>query len=324
MYPVIVSVLVLVVALVAAYTWLRARVGPAPPAEPFEGEIYRVGAAAIAVRQPDSPQVSVVAMHGFLEDFRYFADHYDHPGVQFIGLLSGDYHLPVTRPRFRDASWQKTPTAPLGTIRYDAEVLCQALQHVASAPRVLVHGHSRGGAVVSEAAALRPDLFRDVEVVLEAPVLPGGRPYRALPTLVRWMLPFLMPLWRLKPINPTNLGAWGRLDIPRKRELIEALPFTPRRVSTIMLNLVDMDRWMKERSPDILESLARGVVLVPDTDRVLCPAAMEKSARRAPGLKTELVAGCSHFVRFDRPEYLPVPGEASSTDAGGRASAGNL
>ncbi|MBA1145732.1 alpha/beta hydrolase [Ectothiorhodospiraceae bacterium WFHF3C12] len=305
MFLFLILLLLSALVLLGLYRWLRNRVGPAPPPEPFEGHVYRVGAAAIAVRDVSRPRVSVIAMHGFMEDFRYFVDFYDQPGVQFIGVLSGDYHLPVSNPDVREASWAKPPAAPLGTIRHDAEVLCQALEHLPPSPRVRVHGHSRGGAVVVEAAGLRPDLFQDVEVVLEAPVLPGGTPYRELPAPVRWLLPLLMPLWRRWPINPTNLGAWGRLDIPRKRELIESLPYTPRRVSTMLTNLRDMEAWMHERGVEALAPLKAGVVLVPDRDRVLSPTTMAASARCASALETVTVAGCSHFVRFDQPGRIP-------------------
>lgn len=298
--------IVIAIAALGLYVWLLRRVGPAPPAEPFDGDVYQVGAGAIVERGPARPQFSVVAMHGFMEDFRYFAELYDRPEVQFIGVLSGDYHLPIAGARPRQPPWAEAPRAPVGTIRHDAELLCQALAQLARGDRVRVHGHSRGGAVVTEAAVLRADLFEGVEVVLEAPVLPGGRPFKPLPGLVYALLPLLMPLWRLRPINPTNIGAWGRLNIPRKRQLIEALPFTPRRVSTMLTNLRDMDRWMQETDPTVLDNLPRGVVLVPKKDRVLEPAAMEAAARRAGHLETVLLPGCSHFVRFDRPEAFPA------------------
>ena len=48
-------------------------------------------------------------------------------------------------------------------------LMLRALEHLPRSPIVRVHGHSRGGAVVLEAASMRPELFKDVEVLLEAP-----------------------------------------------------------------------------------------------------------------------------------------------------------
>jgi pimeloyl-ACP methyl ester carboxylesterase len=296
--------------------WQLHRVGPAPRVEPFDGDVYRIGEGAVVVREVPDPSASVVVMPGFLEDFRYFAEYYADPRIQLIGVVSGDYHLPVSGARHRSAGWAHEPSSPVGTIRHDAEVLCQALENLATAGRIRVHGHSRGGAVVAEASSLCPDLFKGVEAILEAPVLPGGTPYRPLPGPALWLLPLVMPLWRLMPINRLNVGAWGRLDIPRKRELIEQLPFGPRRISTMIRNLRDMEEWMAHRGESVYQGLRQGAVIVPDYDRVLTPADMEASARRADGLDVIRVEQCSHFVIFDRPDVLPP-----LMDAQGRAAA---
>jgi len=297
---------VLVAAFLFLRQWLLLRASPPHHAEPFDGVVYRVGKAAVVERGPEAPRACVIAMHGFVEDFRYFTRHYDDPRIQFIGLNSCDYHVPVRDPVERTAAWARTPSAPEGSIRYDAEVLCQALEHLPRCGRIRVHGHSRGGAVTLEAASLRPELFRGVEVILEAPVLPQGAPYRPMPAFVKWLLPYLIPLWRMQPINPTNIGAWGSLDDPRKRELIEGLPFNPRHISTLMRNLKDMDAWMPKHGVEVYRPLAQGAVLVPDKDRVLAADAMAHSAESADGLDVIRVPDCSHFVLFDRPDAIPA------------------
>lgn len=291
-------------AIVALRSWMLRRHSRRAHHEPFDGTVVAVGKAAVAERGPREPRVTVIAMHGFLEDPRYFTDHYGAPDVQLVALTSCDYHVPFGDGTPPPAHWARTPSAPEGSIRYDAEVLVQALEHLPRSKRVRVHGHSRGGAVVLEAASLRPDLFRDAEVVLEAPVLPGGKPYgEGFPALVRWLMPLVLIAWKREPISPRNRGAYGSLDHPRKRELIEALPFHPKHAAVVLANLESIEAWMAERDATLFENV-RGVVLVPGHDRVLDADAMRVSAERS-ALRVVDLPKCSHFVIFDRPDALP-------------------
>lgn len=275
-------------------------------AEPFDGVVYRVGSAAIAERRCDHPVATVICMHGFCEDLRYFTRHYADPRLQLILVNSGDYHLPIANPTFADAPWVRQPTAAEGSIEYDAQVLVQALEFLPKTPSIRLHGHSRGGAVLLEAAALRPDLFKRAEVVMEAPVLPRGKAHRAPSRLGLWLLPFLVPLWRLAPLNPSNRRIWGDLGNPRKRELLEGLPFNPRRIATMAANIRSIEEWARRRDVDLYRNIDHGVVLVPEHDMVLDADAMAESAAQAgAALKVVLVPGASHFVLQDRPEVIP-------------------
>jgi pimeloyl-ACP methyl ester carboxylesterase len=245
-------------------------------------------------------------MHGFVSDMRYFTHHYSDPDIQLILLTSCDYHVPITEPRYRSAPWAKVPTEPEGTIPYDAAVLVQALEHLPRTRTIRVHGHSRGGAVILEAASMRPDLFQQVEVVLEAPVLPQARPYVSATAAQLWLLSFTVPLWRREPISKHNRGAFGPLENERKRELIMAFPFNPKRVATMVSNMRGIEDWMKGRDASLYRNLARGTVLVPGKDRVLDTHSMLESAQRAgPALNVVKLDGCSHFPLWDWPEALP-------------------
>jgi pimeloyl-ACP methyl ester carboxylesterase len=292
--------------LIALRAILLYRSNPGRGAEPFDGVVYRVGTAAIAERSSREPRATVVCMHGFVEDLRYFTRFYADPEIQLILINSADYHLPIADPQFRPAEWASSPLLSEGTIEYDAMILIHALQHLPKSQSIRVHGHSRGGAVVLEAAALRPDLFRDVEVVLEAPVLPRGQ-FRSSPsTPVRWLLPFLLPLWRRQPISKYNRHRWGRLEDARKREMIETLPFTARRGVTMVRNMKSLAQWVTRRDYRVYENVSRGVVLVPGNDQVLDPDSMQDSARHAGStLQAMRVPDCSHFVLFDRPQAIP-------------------
>lgn len=273
-------------------------------AENFDGVVYRVGRAVVAERNSVDPRATVICMHGLFEDQRYFTRFYSDARVQLILLTSGGYHLPIAHPRFRSADWAHAPAAALGTIEYDAAVLVQALEHLPRTDKIRVHGHSRGGAVTLEAAAMRPDLFRGVEVLLEAPVVPQSRPRRPLPRATLWFLPFVLALWRRAPISPYNRRLWGRLDDPRKRELIAGLPFSIGRAATALRNVKSLHDWMEQRRYALYDNVERGSVIVPDSDAILDPESVRASAAYARGLRTVSVPDCSHFVLLDRPDVF--------------------
>jgi pimeloyl-ACP methyl ester carboxylesterase len=302
-----VFVLVLVALAVAAgRAWLLRLESPLMHHEPFDGVVYRVGEAAVAERRVSDPRATVIAMHGYVEDMRYFARAYGDPSIQLITLTSCGYHVPVTGGALDEAAWAKAPAAPFGTIAYDAEVLVQALEHLPRSRAIRVHGHSRGGAVVLEASAARPDLFANVEVVLEAPVLPRARALLDAGGLLLWFYPFGIALWKASPLMPVIARGFGRLDDARKRELLSAMPHTPKRVSTFVVNVVDLLAWMRERDASMYAHIRRGFVLVPSHDRVLDGDAMHRSAMLArPALEVVRVEGSSHFVTLDRPEAIP-------------------
>jgi pimeloyl-ACP methyl ester carboxylesterase len=306
MYLAIGLLVAAVVLVLALRQWLLHRECAPSKSEPFDGDVYPVGKAAIAERRSDNPRATVICMHGFVADMRYFTDYYSDPDLQLILLTSCDYHVPITAPRYRSAPWAKVPTEREGSIPYDAAVLVQALEHLPKTDTLRVHGHSRGGAVILEAAAMRPDLFKQVEVVLEAPVLPQARPYTSTTAIQLWLMSFVVPLWRKEPISQRNRGAWGPLENARKRELIMAFPFNPKRVATMVANLRGIEDWIHGRDHSLYQHLPRGTVLVPGKDRVLDTHSMLESAQRAgPHVKVVQLEGCSHFPLWDRPESLP-------------------
>jgi pimeloyl-ACP methyl ester carboxylesterase len=274
--------------------------------EPFDGTVHRVGEAAVAARRVAHPRATVIAMHGYVEDMRYFARLYADPSIQLVAIMSCGYHVPVTDAAFEEAAWARAPSAPFGTIAYDAEVLVQALEHLPRSKTIRVHGHSRGGAVVLEASMARPDLFEDVEVVLEAPVLPQAKPFVEANRVMLWFYPLVIAVWKRDPFTSQVRPAFGSLEDPRKRELLSGMPHNPKRGSTFVVNVSDLQGWMRRRDMSAYANVRRGVVLVPSKDRVLDPVSMEASARHAePALQVVRVEGSSHFVTLDRPDAFP-------------------
>ncbi len=287
---------------------LRREVEPATQG-PFDGEHFPVGTAVLSRRFTTTPRQSVVVVHGFVENFQYFTEFYQGPELELIALTCSGYNLPVESPRFSPADWARIPQVPAGSIAHDAAVLVQGLEHLVTSNSVRVHGHSRGGAVVLEAARLRPDLFEQVEVILEAPVLPQGRPFAAVPGWALWFMPFFLAGWQQNPINERNRAVWGPLDNPKKRALIMGYPFNARRASVLVANMRDMIRWMKGEDAHLFSNLLRGAILVPNRDKVLDPGAMLASAGQAQNLQIIEIPDGTHFVIFDHPDRVPpLPG----------------
>src|ERR1044071_1717924 len=90
----LVSALV-VAAVLIALRWLLVHRLQAPSTfEPFAGAVYRVGEATVLERGGRDPRVTVVCMHGFLENFDYFTQYYADPSLQLVLIASAGYHAP--------------------------------------------------------------------------------------------------------------------------------------------------------------------------------------------------------------------------------------
>ncbi|QIB50485.1 alpha/beta fold hydrolase [Pseudomonas sp. OIL-1] len=285
--------------------FLLRRETPPLQAATFDGEIFKVGKAAIARRAGTDTKSSVVVVHGFAENFTYFSRYYAAPHLELIKLSCADYHLPVENPNYVAAEWTFVPKHQPGTIAYDAAVLNLAIEHLVSHSSLRVHGHSRGGAVVLEAARQRPDLFVDAEVILEAPMLPQARPVQQISPIIAWLLPFYLAAWQQQPISDKNRSRWGSLEDPHKRDLVMGFPFNARHLSTMVTNIQDMADWTASTGPDIYRHVRCGAVLVPAEDRILDTASMRVSAQQAENLQVIEIENGSHFVIHDHPSSVP-------------------
>jgi len=292
-------------ALFGVHHWLLAREVPPPPQEVMDADIYSVGGGWIIRRHVQQPEATVIVMHGFLESPLYFTRYYQDPRIELIMISSTGYQLPIRSDQVQAAPWSHTSTRQAGTIAADAELLNLALENLPSTQNLRVHGHSRGGAVTLEAARLRPDLFNRVEVLLEAPALPQGQPYKQQPAIARWLFPLAHLLWQSRPDAMLSNPMWGSPLTAEKRELLRSLPFNPRNSRIAMTNLRDLMDWMRDTNTDIYRSVQRGAVLVPGKDRILHSGAMLDSARQAENLQIIEVPEGSHFVLWDNQESIP-------------------
>ena len=146
---------------------------------PFEGKMYRVAETVVGIRKPIAQATqTVICFPGFLEDMRYFQALYQDSDCELILVNNANYHSPFPLDEVEDLDLEINPYA-CGTIEYDGFTLAQVMRRFANCPEVVLHGHSRGGAVVLEAGRQFPDLMKtdgkQVSAILEAPVLPQAR-----------------------------------------------------------------------------------------------------------------------------------------------------
>lgn len=281
--------------------------------EDFPGTIYEVGQGLVGHRAAQGTRRAVVvAIHGFMEDWRYFANLYANPALELALVNNSLYHCPdQLKPREKPTWAKPNPFAP-GTIAHDAHNLCEALSHFGQPGITRVHGHSRGGAVVLEAALQRPELFADVDVVLEAPLLPGAQPHPsvrfAFSPVGMYCIPFIYALLSLVPTG----RLMARMNPPiheRKIRYLGTISSNPSTWQAVDVNVRNMAQWLMERHPSQLGALPRGMVLLAEKDMILDNRSLEAALAQAKHLTVVQPANTSHFVTLDRPEVLPQPGQ---------------
>lgn len=285
--------------------------------EMFSGQVYRIGQGAVSVRNHSGEaRHTVIGIHGYLENHCYFTQAYDDPTTELILLTCSNYHIPVNGVTPEDAGWQSPIEELEGTIAYDAELLIQAMEILPSSDSVRVHGHSRGGAIILEAARRRPDLFHDVELLLEAPALPQGRLHPLVTMMLEPVSHGMWP-WLIRLINSAPSSVYGQTFLgrmnPRKKALLSTLFSSTRDQLTIVRNLEDALDWMDKTPTDVYENVNRGIFLIPGTDRILEKTAMLESARACSSMTIQETGAPSHFITLDDDSLIP-PLEASGED----------
>lgn len=291
-------------------------------AKDFDGEILRIGAChALVRRAAATPRATVVCVPGFLEEVWYFDGLYEDADLDCIYLNNADYHVTTVAPeaRAQAVDWDRPLPYAVGTISHDAAVLNQVLTHLVRSGPIRLHGHSRGGAVVLEAALQRPELHRrlEIEYLLEAPVLPQGRIHPSLALAATapglWLLPALFPLLRRLPMRQLGRLAFGPPH-GQKLELASRLWFNARRARTVVTNVQDIQSWMRFRTTAAYEAFrdARTWILVADRDLILSRSHMVRSARQAgEAVRVVEAPETSHMLAQDAPTAIPPVGAAA-------------
>src|SRR5690606_17188446 len=278
--------------------------------EMFSGQVYRVGKGAVSVRNHSgAADHTVIGVHGFLENHCYFTQTYDGPTTELILLTCSNYHIPGNGVTPENAGWEVPLKHLEGTIEYDACILNQTLQNLPSTRNVRVHGHSPGGAVILEAIRQWPELYDDVEVVLEAPVLPQGKLHALVTTLLEPVSHGMWP-WLIRLINSAPQSAYGQTFFgkmnPRKRQLLSKMFFATKDHLTIVRNIENIMEWMDRTDTSVYQHVRHGTFLIPATDRILDRNAMLASARTSPTtMRIVETEAQSHFITLDSREWVP-------------------
>lgn len=278
--------------------------------EMFSGRVYRVGRGAVSVRNHSGKaEHTVIGVHGFLENHCYFTQAYEAPTTELILLTCSNYHIPVNGVTPETPEWEVPIKHLEATIEYDACILNQALENLPSTDNVRVHGHSRGGAIILQALAFRPELFANVEIVLEAPVLPQGKLHGLVTTLLEPVSHGMWP-WLIRLINSAPSSAYGQTFFgkmnPRKKQLLSKLFSATQDHLTIVRNIENIMAWMERTDPSIYDEVRHGTFLVPQVDRILDRNAMLASARQSPTtMRIVETEAPSHFITLDSKEWVP-------------------
>ncbi len=279
--------------------------------EMFSGRVYRVGRGAVSVRNHSgTAKQTVIGVHGFLENHCYFTQAYEAPTTELILLTCSNYHIPVNGVTPEAPEWEVPIKHLEATIEYDACILNQALENLPSTDNIRIHGHSRGGAIILQALAFRPELFTNVEIVLEAPVLPQGKLHALVTTLLEPVSHGMWP-WLIRLINSAPSSAYGQTFFgkmnPRKKQLLSKLFSATQDHLTIVRNIENIMAWMERTDTSIYDEVRHGTFLVPQVDRILDRNAMLASARQSPTtMRIVETEAPSHFITLDSKEWVPA------------------
>lgn len=308
-------ILLLVVVLISVLRRVLAnRVWAPPDGEDFRGTMLRLGENLVALpdRSHLPPEVvsrtTVVCFPGFLEDMRYFLEvHRDTP-ARLILINNANYQNPFRGTPVSTPEWFKGNPHRVGTIAHDAYCLNQVLEHMTGPGRVVVHGHSRGGAVVLEAGHQQPEQAADVEAILEAAVVPHGRLYgngeKRLQPVGFYLFPFVLALMRV--LGPSRLLNSPMMWVTNetKNAIVATIPFTPRQYATAEINSRNIIAWQASATYQYYEHYRRTTLFVGQRDGVLCREAMLASAAHSQAVTVVETSGTDHFISLESPDTI--------------------
>jgi pimeloyl-ACP methyl ester carboxylesterase len=179
---------------------------------------------------------------------------------------------------------------------------------------LVLHGHSRGGAVVLEAIKQDQELFKNATVILEAPVLPEAPLIKTnkfpkkfndlisdiimypFPFIVAWLSTFGIPNFALNSIQPMN---------ERKKHLILGTWNNHKYIKVLSDNLKDLNAWTLTNKVDLFDSIKKGYILIGSKDDVLSRDLMLKVANKSKKNITVIQSqNSSHFITLDIPEQV--------------------
>lgn len=283
----------------------------------FCGDLLRVGNTYIGWRPAmNGSERTIVCFPGFLEDMRYFQALYENDDAELILVNNANYHCPYPIDFVEELHWPTNPFR-VGTIEHDGFYLGLVLERIASGRDIVVHGHSRGGAVVLEAGRQYPELVRSthrsLSALLEAPVLPQARVAgKGSYPLHHQIYSYFMPIafGRMRNIKTGQLLEMPMMKptTPLKTRLCRSVFSTARNYATCVTNYRSIVTWQRSTDIQVFSNYRKLTVVVGERDDSLDRESMLASAQRGQaeikGLSIVETTGTNHFIALEQPETI--------------------
>ena len=293
---------------------LANKVWSAPVGEDFNGSMLTLGNNLVCCPDrshlpPDVvSQTTLICFPGFVEDMRFFLEvHRDTP-ARLIIVNNANYHNPFNCEPDPPPQWHVENPYPVGTIAHDAHCVNQVLEHMTGEERVVLHGHSRGGAVVLEAGIQKPERAKGIEAILEAAVVPQGKLVddgeKKLQPVGLYLFPFVFALMRILPESIRLKSPMMWVTNATKEEIVAAIPFTPRQYATAVVNSANIIDWQVRTGYESYDNFKQVTLFVGQRDSVLSRSAMMNSAAQSLTVNIVETTGTDHFISLEDPASI--------------------
>ena len=278
------------------------------------GDIFTVQDTVIAIqRHKDKAQKTIICFPGFTEDACYFQQVYKDSEHEIIYMGNAGYHSPFSLKASKTLNWPVNPFE-LGTIEHDAFWVGQVIESLASARDIIIHGHSRGGAVALETGRQFPQFTKEsVSLILEAAVVPQGTPAGPMASKAAHIVaPYLLPLFYGMNRN-ISLEKLAKLPImrpsnPLKAKLIVSSFSTPKQYKTFVKNVKNLVLWQQNTGFNLYENFSNITALIGARDDVLSCRTMIASVKEGVKISSSMqmiqTQNTNHFITLEEPHYI--------------------
>ena len=215
-----------------------------------------------AAKEGSQNNKTIVCFPGFLETSSYFLDLYGALDCELVFVNNANYHSPFASANIESLDWPTNPYES-GSIEYDGFHLALAVKNFASYEQVVLHGHSRGGAVVLDAGRQFPEITNDsarnITAVLEAAVLPqakaaGGTPGPIRAALMAYLMPFMFSYLRGLPAAKIVRFPMMKPNNPHKTDVLQYLFKSAKQIKTLVANMLSLAEWQKNQTVDVFKN----------------------------------------------------------------------
>ena len=277
-------------------------------------DIYTIQDTVIAIQQAKGESdKTIICFPGFTEDARYFQEIYKNSEEEIIYMGNAGYHSPFPLENAKSLSWPENPFE-MGTVAHDAFWVGQVIQTLVKNSNVVIHGHSRGGAVALETGHHFPQFTQSsVSVILEAAVVPQGTiagpgGSKLAHVLVPYFLPLLFAMNRNITLDKIAKMPVMRPSNPLKANLLLSMFSTPKKYTTFVTNLKNISQWQQSTSYDVYGNFKKVTALVGQRDDVLdCKtmiASVKEGVKISDNMDLVQTQNTNHFIAVEEPNYI--------------------